>query len=147
MHVIDISFSSVQSCELSKWVEHAQTQVVQTCWAAMALMYAQYPNPSPIERAVRLVMSRQNPVSVTISPKHIPNLILTTLVGRLMATRSDRGRVQQERRDRVSQLQILLHDLDARPRALVSPGAQKQECGHSKWRKRYQRTKPFEWTR
>jgi len=27
----------------------------------MALIYAQYPNPEPIERAVRLVMSRQNP--------------------------------------------------------------------------------------
>ena len=45
------------------WVEHEQTQVVQTCWAAMALMYAKYPHPEPIERAVKLVMSRQRPVS------------------------------------------------------------------------------------
>lgn len=44
------------------WVEHEQTQVVQTCWAAMALMYARYPHPEPIERAVQLVMSRQRPV-------------------------------------------------------------------------------------
>lgn len=58
---------SQQSCELSRWIEHAQTQVVQTCWAAMALMYAQYPDPEPIERAVRLVMSRQNPVSLLLS--------------------------------------------------------------------------------
>ena len=48
-----------QSCELGEWVEHEETQVVQTAWAAMALMYAKYPHPEPIERAVRLVMSRQ----------------------------------------------------------------------------------------
>lgn len=29
----------------------------------MALMYAEYPEPEPIERAVKLVMSRQLPVS------------------------------------------------------------------------------------
>ncbi|KAL6304502.1 terpenoid cyclases/protein prenyltransferase alpha-alpha toroid [Sparassis latifolia] len=52
---------SYKSCGQSIWVEHEQTQVVQTCWAAMALMYARYPDPEPIKRAVRLVMSRQNP--------------------------------------------------------------------------------------
>ncbi|KAH9939145.1 lanosterol synthase [Amylocystis lapponica] len=52
---------SYRSCEVSMWVEHEQTQVVQTCWAAMALIYARYPKPEPIERAVRLVMSRQKP--------------------------------------------------------------------------------------
>ncbi|KZT70711.1 terpene synthase [Daedalea quercina L-15889] len=51
---------SYKSCETSTWVEHEQTQVVQTCWATMALIYAHYPKPEPIERAVRLVMSRQN---------------------------------------------------------------------------------------
>lgn len=30
----------------------------------MALMYAKYPHPEPIERAVKLVMSRQRPVSI-----------------------------------------------------------------------------------
>jgi len=35
---------------------------VQTAWAVMGLMYAKYPHPEPIERAVRLVMSRQLPV-------------------------------------------------------------------------------------
>lgn len=35
---------------------------MQTCWAAMALMYARYPDPEPLERAVKLVMSRQLPV-------------------------------------------------------------------------------------
>ena len=33
----------------------------------MALMYAKYPHPEPIERAVKLVMSRQLPVSVSLS--------------------------------------------------------------------------------
>nr|ALM02366.1 lanosterol synthase [Wolfiporia cocos]ALM02367.1 lanosterol synthase [Wolfiporia cocos]AVK93175.1 lanosterol synthase [Wolfiporia cocos] len=51
---------SYKTCETSIWVEHENTQVVQTCWATMALIYAQYPKPEPIERAVRLVMSRQN---------------------------------------------------------------------------------------
>ena len=51
-----------QSCELSAWVEHQDTQVVQTCWAVMGLMYAEYPHAEPIEKAVRLVMSRQRPV-------------------------------------------------------------------------------------
>jgi hypothetical protein len=57
------SFSS-QSCELAEWVEHANSQVVQTCWAAMALMYAGYPHAEPIEKAVNLVMSRQLDVSL-----------------------------------------------------------------------------------
>ncbi|KAF9245283.1 terpenoid cyclases/protein prenyltransferase alpha-alpha toroid [Melanogaster broomeanus] len=52
---------SYKSCELCAWTEHENTQVVQTCWAAMALMYAKYPSAEPIERAVRLVMSRQLP--------------------------------------------------------------------------------------
>ncbi|KAJ7035653.1 terpenoid cyclases/protein prenyltransferase alpha-alpha toroid [Mycena alexandri] len=52
---------SYKSCEVSAWVEHADTQVVQTCWAVMSLMYAHYPHAEPIERAVALVMSRQLP--------------------------------------------------------------------------------------
>ncbi|KAJ3501638.1 hypothetical protein NLJ89_g9247 [Agrocybe chaxingu] len=52
---------SYKSCEQSRWIEHENTQVVQTCWAVMALMYAKYPFPEPIERGVRLVMSRQRP--------------------------------------------------------------------------------------
>ncbi|KAK7012273.1 terpene cyclase/mutase family member [Favolaschia claudopus] len=52
---------SYKSCELGKWVDHTDTQVVQTCWAVMALMYARYPHPEPLERGVALVMSRQLP--------------------------------------------------------------------------------------
>ena len=44
------------------WIEHDDTQVVQTSWAAMALMYAKYPHTEPIAKAVALVMSRQLPV-------------------------------------------------------------------------------------
>ncbi|KAL5492357.1 ERG7 [Sanghuangporus weigelae] len=52
---------SYESCVKEVWVDHENTQVVMTCWAAMALMYAQYPEPEPIERAVKMVMSRQLP--------------------------------------------------------------------------------------
>ena len=72
----------------------------------MALMYAKYPHPEPIERAVKLVMSRQRAVSDLV--------VLVTLVrgvvdwvntlGWLVAARSDRGCVQQERRHLVPEL-------------------------------------------
>ncbi|KAG6865713.1 hypothetical protein C0991_012529 [Blastosporella zonata] len=52
---------SYLSCERMEWVEHAESQSVQTCWAVMSLMYANYPHPEPIERGVKLVMSRQRP--------------------------------------------------------------------------------------
>ncbi|PBK72268.1 terpene synthase [Armillaria solidipes] len=52
---------SYKTCEQQCWIEHAESQVVQTCWATMALMYAEYPYPEPIEKAVQLVMSRQLP--------------------------------------------------------------------------------------
>ncbi|KAJ7224460.1 terpenoid cyclases/protein prenyltransferase alpha-alpha toroid [Mycena pura] len=52
---------SYKSCEIGKWVEHEDTQMVQTCWAVMALMYAHYPHAAPLERGVALVMSRQLP--------------------------------------------------------------------------------------
>jgi hypothetical protein len=55
-------FFSVQSCEECVWVEHENTQVVQTSWAAMALMYGKYPYAGPIAKAAKLVMSRQLPV-------------------------------------------------------------------------------------
>ena len=51
-----------QSCSVLEWVESEDSQVVQTAWAVMGLMYAKYPHPEPIERAVKLVMSRQLPV-------------------------------------------------------------------------------------
>ncbi|THH19446.1 hypothetical protein EW146_g1727 [Bondarzewia mesenterica] len=52
---------SYKTCEIGIWTDHKDTQVVGTCWAAMALMYARYPDPEPIAKAVKLVMSRQLP--------------------------------------------------------------------------------------
>ncbi|KAF9054597.1 terpenoid cyclases/protein prenyltransferase alpha-alpha toroid [Panaeolus papilionaceus] len=52
---------SYKSCESSSWIEHEESQVVQTCWAVMSLMYAKYPYAEPIEKGVKLVMSRQRP--------------------------------------------------------------------------------------
>ncbi|KAJ7680547.1 terpenoid cyclases/protein prenyltransferase alpha-alpha toroid [Mycena polygramma] len=52
---------SYKSCETETYVQHEQSQVVQTSWAAMALMYARYPDTTPIKRAVALVRSRQLP--------------------------------------------------------------------------------------
>jgi lanosterol synthase len=57
------------------WVEHADSQVVQTCWATMALMYARYPFAEPLEKAVKLVMSRQLPVRLA-TKKFFPLLPL-----------------------------------------------------------------------
>ncbi|KAG9226875.1 hypothetical protein CCMSSC00406_0003452 [Pleurotus cornucopiae] len=50
-----------KSCETEIYHCHERSQVVQTSWAAMALMFAQYPRREPIARAVKLVMSRQLP--------------------------------------------------------------------------------------
>nr|UPX76572.1 putative oxidosequalene clavarinone cyclase 804 [Hypholoma fasciculare] len=52
---------SYKSCEQSAWIEHENSQVVQTCWAVLALMYARYPHADAIKRGVQLVMSRQKP--------------------------------------------------------------------------------------
>ncbi|KAI9764035.1 MAG: hypothetical protein M1840_008911 [Geoglossum simile] len=47
------------SCELKEYVAHETSQVVNTGWAVLALMNAGYPEKSPIERGVKLIMSRQ----------------------------------------------------------------------------------------
>ncbi|EJD47041.1 lanosterol synthase [Auricularia subglabra TFB-10046 SS5] len=52
---------SYRSCEEHKYIEHERSQVVQTSWAVLALMYGKYPHRGPIERAVQLVISRQSP--------------------------------------------------------------------------------------
>jgi len=50
---------SYKSCEEHRYVEHEQTQVVQTGWALMALMAAKYPDQKAIQRGVHMIMSRQ----------------------------------------------------------------------------------------
>ena len=61
-----------QSCEKNCWVEHKNTQVVQSCWAIMALMYAKYPHIEPLERGVRMVMDRQLLVSAFVHSSSLP---------------------------------------------------------------------------
>ncbi|KZS88495.1 terpene synthase [Sistotremastrum niveocremeum HHB9708] len=48
------------SCSTETYVP-IRSQVVHTSWAVLALIYAEYPNPLPLKRGVRLVMSRQQP--------------------------------------------------------------------------------------
>ena len=50
---------SYKSCELAQWIEHKETQVVQTCWALLALMEADCPNKDAIEKGIRLILARQ----------------------------------------------------------------------------------------
>ncbi|KAH9248062.1 lanosterol synthase [Batrachochytrium salamandrivorans] len=52
---------SYRTCETGVWVNHKQSQVVQTAWALMSLMAAKYPMPSPIKKGIALIMSRQLP--------------------------------------------------------------------------------------
>ena len=50
---------SYRSCEICEYVPHANSQVVNTCWAIIGLLVAGYPEREPLERAVRMVMGRQ----------------------------------------------------------------------------------------
>ena len=50
---------SYQSCETGEWVDHEQSQVVQTAWAVLSLMAVKYPNQESIQRGIELIMSRQ----------------------------------------------------------------------------------------
>lgn len=51
---------SYKSCETHEYVQ-SPSQVVQTAWSIIALLHAGYPDRAPIERAVRLIMARQQP--------------------------------------------------------------------------------------
>ena len=84
---MDLTYSFSKSCELSAWVEHENTQVVQTCWAVMALMYAKYPHPEPIARGVHLVMSRQRPVGLLLTPHLFSSHVF--FIGWFLASRSN----------------------------------------------------------
>ncbi|CAG8599931.1 10488_t:CDS:10 [Paraglomus occultum] len=50
---------SYKSCELNKFIEHPESQVVNTAMALLALMSARYPHEEPIRRGIKLIMSRQ----------------------------------------------------------------------------------------
>ncbi|MEM7103538.1 MAG: terpene cyclase/mutase family protein [Bacteroidota bacterium] len=48
-----------ESCVQSDYVPHENSQVVNTSWALLTLMAANYPDVAPIERGMRLLMDRQ----------------------------------------------------------------------------------------
>ena len=50
---------SYKSCETGIYTQHERSQVVNTCWALIALMHAEYPDREAIERGIKLVMGRQ----------------------------------------------------------------------------------------
>ena len=51
---------SYRACETGVWHDHADgSQVVNTAFAAIALMEAGLPEPEPLERAIGLIMKRQ----------------------------------------------------------------------------------------
>lgn len=53
---------SYKSCETSTYIQHPDgSQVVQTAWACIALLEAHYPDPEPIKKGLKLIMSRQQP--------------------------------------------------------------------------------------
>ncbi|KAJ5647316.1 Lanosterol synthase [Penicillium lividum] len=50
---------SYLSSEKHVYVQHEKSQVCQTAWACLALMEAQYPHKEPLEKAMKLLISRQ----------------------------------------------------------------------------------------
>jgi hypothetical protein len=48
-----------QSCVSMQYAQHPQSQVVQTSWAVLALIYGEYPDVEVIKKACALLMSRQ----------------------------------------------------------------------------------------
>ena len=51
---------SYKSCETGKWCPHPDgSQVVNTAWAVCALLEAEFPHREPLEKAIRLLMRRQ----------------------------------------------------------------------------------------
>ena len=46
---------SFKSCEIGEWVEHESSQVVNTAWAVLALMAAEYPGIDAISNGVEVI--------------------------------------------------------------------------------------------
>ena len=44
----------VQSCVHRRYVEHEKSQIVNTSWAIMSLMAADWPDPEPIRRGIEV---------------------------------------------------------------------------------------------
>ncbi|KAE8315582.1 terpenoid cyclases/protein prenyltransferase alpha-alpha toroid [Aspergillus transmontanensis] len=53
---------SCEGCRQIKYIEHPSgSQVVQTAYTVIGLLSAEYPDMKPIEKAIRLIMARQQP--------------------------------------------------------------------------------------
>ncbi|KAI9674612.1 MAG: Lanosterol synthase (Oxidosqualene--lanosterol cyclase) [Trizodia sp. TS-e1964] len=50
---------SYKSCETGIYTHHKQSQVVHTAWACISLMNAKYPDKAPIQKALKLIVGRQ----------------------------------------------------------------------------------------
>ncbi|KAJ4293414.1 Lanosterol synthase erg7A [Kalmusia sp. IMI 367209] len=50
-----------KSCETGVWHNHKDSQVVQTAWVVIALCHAEYPNPEPLRKALKMIVARQQP--------------------------------------------------------------------------------------
>ena len=50
---------SYEGCEQKRYIHHEKSQVVQTAWACIGLMEAEYPDKAPIKKALTMIMSRQ----------------------------------------------------------------------------------------
>ena len=48
-----------QSCVTMQYAQHEKSQVVQTAWAVLALIYGEYPDKDVIKKACGLLMQRQ----------------------------------------------------------------------------------------
>jgi lanosterol synthase len=47
------------SCEVQEYVQHEKSQVVNTAWAALALMSARYPHRGVVERGLKVCETRR----------------------------------------------------------------------------------------
>lgn len=50
---------SYKSLAADRYVQHEESQTVQTAWACLALLYAQYPDSEVVARGIKLLMQRQ----------------------------------------------------------------------------------------
>ena len=51
---------SYKSLEADRYVQQEESQTVQTAWACLALLYAQYPDGEVVTRGIKLLMQRQS---------------------------------------------------------------------------------------
>ncbi len=54
-----VCIKRAQSCVSKQYVQNAESQVVNTGWALLSLMKAEYPDPEPIKRCIKYLLSKQ----------------------------------------------------------------------------------------